>query len=123
MFDPMPKVTGLSPCKKFCFVEGTTTGIPVAEIVEVRHPSAEKYTEFATKLKVHYLRLAKKEGIGKWEFCLRTIDRWNRLINKPILEEVKMLQKQIKVFQYGEPWPDMIRAVNEWAEEILAEKK
>ena len=38
MFDPLPRVTGLSPCGKYVFVEGTRTGIPIEQVVEVRRP-------------------------------------------------------------------------------------
>lgn len=43
MFDPLPRVRWISDCRRYVFVEGTNTGIPVAQIVEIER-QGRRYT-------------------------------------------------------------------------------
>lgn len=42
MFKPLAKVTDISPCGRFVFVEGSRCGIPVSEIVEIQKPDVQQ---------------------------------------------------------------------------------
>jgi hypothetical protein len=53
MFDHLPAVTGLSPCGRYCFVEGTGTGIPVGQVVEVRRPGLISWKQFLETRREH----------------------------------------------------------------------
>ena len=126
MFNPLARVTGLSPCGRFCFVEGTGTGIPVDQVVEVKRPEpvfSAKYRDFCGKLLEYFGRQALREGEDKWGFSRRTAERWSRMLPAPNLEEARMLLKFVKNYNLGPAWSEMVLAISEWAEEVDREQK
>jgi hypothetical protein len=127
MFSPLARVTGLSPCGRFCFVEGTSTGVPVAEIVEVKRPElsfSKKYRDFCSKLLEYYGRQVLREGSDAWGFGLRTAARWEKMLSAPNLEEARMLQKFVANYaKLGPAWAEMSQAISDWADEVSREQE
>ncbi len=125
MFPDLKKVTGLSDCGKFCFVEGTRTGIPTDQVVEVRKTvplGSERYLEFAQKLVAYYGRMAFTDKTRDWNFCRRTVERWSRLIARPNLEQANLLKKLVSEYNLGEGWTEFSQALAQWFGELPDER-
>ena len=79
MFKPLRKVINMSPCQKFCFVEGSGTGIPVSEIVEVHKEREPKPTSHVAEWKrlCHRLHELMKSGHGPSDEAERIREQMN----------------------------------------------